>query len=61
MDMITRIVRHLPAVLVLLGIVPTVGAAEKPAAKGPGSLSAEQAKAEPWLKPDPAALNRLRA
>ena len=52
------IVRHLLAVCVLLLTVPTLGAEEKPAAKGPGTPSPEKADAEPWLKPDPAALRR---
>ena len=53
-----RIIRLLPAVCVLLWIVPTLGAEDKPAAKGPGTPAAAQAELEPWLKPDPAALKR---
>jgi alpha-L-fucosidase len=56
--MTARIVRRLPAVCVLLLIVPTLRADEKPAAKGPGAASPKQAEPEPWLKPDPAALKR---
>ncbi len=58
--MTARIVRHLPAVWVLLLIVPTLWAGEnqKPAAKRPETPSSQQADAEPWLRPDPAALKR---
>ena len=58
--MTARIVRHLPAVWVLLLIVPTLWAGEnqKPAAKEGESPSSKQAGAEPWLRPDPAALKR---
>ena len=58
--MTTRIVRRLPAICVLLLIIPALRAGETPAAKTPETPATGQAQSEPWLKPDPAALERWR-
>ncbi len=50
--------RHLPAVCMVLLLVPALRAAEKPAARGPQSPPSTGAESEPWLRPDPAALKR---
>jgi len=56
--MTARLVRLLPVVCSILSIVAKLEAADHPAADAPASVGSQPADAEPWLKPDPAALQR---